>query len=431
VILNSGSATINIPAGSLAVGSDTLTVTYTPDSVSASTCNSATGSSSVTVTNEAKVTPTVAVTLSSSSITTAQALTVSVTVSGGNGNGTPAGSVTLTSGSYRSQQNLASGAASFSLAAGALPAGKNILSATYTPDVSAASAYTTATQLATVTVVQEPGTIAPTITAKASIATITDLESVQVTVSLSGVNGQAAPTGSISLSSGAYNAQQTLSSGVATFTIAPGSLSSGANTLTAAYSGDATYATAHATTVVTLAPFVMSVLPLSPVSPGSSATGSVTLTAGSTYSGTLNLTCSLTASPAGAKSLPTCSLNPVSTNLASGGSGSAVMTVNTSAASPASARLNLWRMSGGPVLAALIMFGIPLRRNRWASALMVLLVMIGGGVIGCGGGGGASPKSVQPSTPATTAGSYTFTMTATDAAHSEITNSTNVLVTVE
>jgi hypothetical protein len=47
--LGSGSATISIPAGSLAVGSDTLTVAYTPDTASSSTYNSATGSSSVTV----------------------------------------------------------------------------------------------------------------------------------------------------------------------------------------------------------------------------------------------------------------------------------------------------------------------------------------------------------------------------------------------
>jgi hypothetical protein len=109
--------------------------------------------------------------------------------------------------------------------------------------------------------------------------------------------------------------------------------------------------------------------------------------------------------------------------------------VNTAAASSASARLNFWRMSGAPILAALIMFGIPSRRHRWASALMVLLVMAGGGVIGCGGGGGigggAGSKSVQPSTPATTAGNYTFTVTATDAAHSELTTSTNVILTVE
>ena len=48
--LSSGSATINIPAGSLATGTDTLTASYTPDSASLSTYNSSTGSSTVTVT---------------------------------------------------------------------------------------------------------------------------------------------------------------------------------------------------------------------------------------------------------------------------------------------------------------------------------------------------------------------------------------------
>ena len=119
------------------------------------------------------ITPKLTVTPSSSSITTAQAL--AVTVSAGSGNAAPAGSITLTSGSYSSQQTLASGTTTFNLAAGALPVGKNTLSATYTPDASVASAYTTATQSAGVTVVQALGTIAPTITVKASIATITDL----------------------------------------------------------------------------------------------------------------------------------------------------------------------------------------------------------------------------------------------------------------
>ncbi len=48
--LTAGSASINVPGASLAVGSDTLTATYTPDSGSSSTYNSATGSALVTVT---------------------------------------------------------------------------------------------------------------------------------------------------------------------------------------------------------------------------------------------------------------------------------------------------------------------------------------------------------------------------------------------
>ncbi len=49
VALNSGSATVTIPAGALATGSDTLTGTYTPDSASSAIYKSASGTASVTV----------------------------------------------------------------------------------------------------------------------------------------------------------------------------------------------------------------------------------------------------------------------------------------------------------------------------------------------------------------------------------------------
>jgi protocatechuate 3,4-dioxygenase beta subunit len=55
--LKSGSASINIPAGSLATGNDTLTVTYTPDTNSSSTYYSASGTASVTVTTVPQTPP--------------------------------------------------------------------------------------------------------------------------------------------------------------------------------------------------------------------------------------------------------------------------------------------------------------------------------------------------------------------------------------
>ncbi|MGC2300681.1 MAG: FG-GAP-like repeat-containing protein, partial [Acidobacteriaceae bacterium] len=48
--LTGGSANIYVPAGSLAAGNDTLTVTYTPDSTSSSTYTTATGTAPLTVT---------------------------------------------------------------------------------------------------------------------------------------------------------------------------------------------------------------------------------------------------------------------------------------------------------------------------------------------------------------------------------------------
>jgi len=153
--LTSGSATIDIPAGSLATGSDTLTVNYTPDSSSSSTYNTAIGTATVTVTatSSSKTTPTVTVTPASTSITTAQSLSVSVAVSGGSGNPTPTGSVTLTSGSYTSAAStLSSGSATIDIPAGSLVTGSDTLTVTYSPDSGSSSTYNGATGSATVTV---------------------------------------------------------------------------------------------------------------------------------------------------------------------------------------------------------------------------------------------------------------------------------------
>ncbi len=79
-VLTSGIATIGIPAGSLALASDTLMASYTPDSSSSSTYNPATGTSSpVSVT---QATPTVSVWPIASAITVGQTLGSSI-LSGG------------------------------------------------------------------------------------------------------------------------------------------------------------------------------------------------------------------------------------------------------------------------------------------------------------------------------------------------------------
>jgi N-acetylneuraminic acid mutarotase len=153
VTLSSGIATINIPAGALGKGTDTLTAGYTPDANSSSTYTSATGSNTVTVTTPALITPTVTVTPGSSSITSAQALSVGVTVSGGNGSPTPTGSVTLTSGTYNSGAvALSGGSATINVPAGLLATSTDTLTVTYTPDSNSSTTYNSATGSNTVTV---------------------------------------------------------------------------------------------------------------------------------------------------------------------------------------------------------------------------------------------------------------------------------------
>jgi hypothetical protein len=148
--LSSGSAQFTITAGFLSTGSDTFTASYTPDSQSSTTYNSATGTSQqVTVT---LATPTVTVTPSSFSITPAQPLTVTVAVSGAP---TPTGSISLTGGGYSSTQALSSGSTQFSITAGSLSIGSDTFTANYTPDSSSSVTYNNATGASTaVTVMQ-------------------------------------------------------------------------------------------------------------------------------------------------------------------------------------------------------------------------------------------------------------------------------------
>jgi len=413
----------------LGAGAHTLSVTFTPtDAVDYTTV---TTTVSLTVN---KATPVVAETPSAPSITTAQALTVKVTVGSGSGTAMPTGTVTLSSGTYTAQQTLTGGLTTFSVAAGALPVGSDTLVAAYTPDTAAASNYTTATQSSIVSVSVPIGTALATVTATPSVTAITDLQTVTVNVAVTGGSGQA--SGTITLTSGAFSAQKAVAGGSASFTIPAGTLVSGANTLTAAYSGDPTYAIASGTTTVTVSPFVMTAPGVSPITAGSSGTSTFTLSAGSTYSGTVSMTCTLTSSPAGALSLPTCSVVPANVTLTPGGTGTTVFTVQTSAATTTALakplERNLWGLGGGgAVLAAVLMFGVP-RRRRWISIFAFLLIAVLAGTIGCGGSSqSASSSGGGKTTPATTSGTYVFTVMGTDVANAKITTSTNVSVTVQ
>jgi hypothetical protein len=89
----------------------------------------------------------------------------------------------------------------------------------------------------------------------------------------------------------------------------------------------------------------------------------------------------------------------------------------------------LWRLAGGAALAGVLMFSIPSRRRRWIPMLILLWgVIAAAGTIGCGGNG--SSPIVGQGTPATTAGSYIFTVAGTDSINSKITSSTTVTIIV-
>jgi hypothetical protein len=422
-----GSFTYSPAAGTvLPAGQRTLSVTFTPtDAVNYTT---ATASVSLVVN---LVTPTLTLTPSATSITTTQTLTVTVAVSGGNGSPTPTGSVTLAGGSYNAQQTLVAGSATFTLAAGTLSVGGDTLTAAYAPDSSSAIGYVPSAQSVVVTVTTPAGSSTPTVTLTPSATTITDQQSVSVTVSVSGGSGQPTPAGTVTLSSGSYSAQQTFSSGSTIFTITAGTLTSGSNTLTASYGGNGAYSSSSGTATVTVSAVSIQVPAPAAVIPGASVTTTTTLTAGSTYSGTMNLSCTLASSPTGAVHLPTCNLNPSALTVTPGNSGTTTLTVKTTAdTTTANARplgKNLWGLgSGGAALAAVLMLGIPRRRRRWIS-MVILLLIVAAGATGCGV---SFIPRLSPNV-STTAGNYTFTVTGKDTVNTKITTSTNFSVTVQ
>ena len=195
--------TITIPAGSLVVGADTLTASYTGDG----NYSPATGINSVAVTSTSAslLTPAVTVTPSASSITTAQALNVNVVVSGGNGTPTPTGTVTLTSGSYSSgATSLSSGNATINMPTASFAVGTDTLTASYSGD----SNYTTAAATSSVTVM--PFSIAGTAALVVRGATKTSMITVTPT---GGFTGSVTLTAAITASPAGAQDPPTLSFG--------------------------------------------------------------------------------------------------------------------------------------------------------------------------------------------------------------------------
>jgi hypothetical protein len=265
--LSAGSASISVPAATLAAGTDTLSASYTPDTAGAADYNNASGSGSVMV---AKITPNVAVTPAPPSINITQSLSVTVSVSGPSGGPTPSGSVVLSSGAYTSAAaTLMSGSVSITIPAGTLASPSATLTASYTPDPTGAAVYNSATGAGQVTVT----TLTPTVTVTPALGTITEAQSVMVTVSVSGTDGT--PAGTVTLSSGSYSsAATTLSSGSATITIPAASLPVGTDTLSASYTPGTASMTTYSSATGTGSIKVTGITPTVTVSPASTTVSS-------------------------------------------------------------------------------------------------------------------------------------------------------------
>ena len=152
------------------------------------------------------------------------------------------------------------------------------------------------------------------------------------------------------------------------------------------------------------------------VAPGATSTSTVTVTPANGFNSAVALTCAITSTPA-ATVPPTCNFSSASV---AGGTGTSTLTVTTVAA-VASLRPNRERTTFYAMLLplgglTLLGAGLTSRRRKLLGLLLVCLMVSGlifmlacGGGSSSGGGGGGGGGG----TPATTAGTYTVTVTGT------------------
>ncbi len=208
------------------------------------------------------------------------------------------------------------------------------------------------------------------------------------------------------------------------FTISANSLSAGTDTFIVNYSGNATYEPATGTNVVAMiAPtFTLSAGEPAAVASGSSTNLSVNVIGSGNFVGSVTLTCTLTGYPAEATmaDLPTCTGGQaVALNSAAGSTAATVnFKVNTTSsttselAMPKVGKGHGWA-DGGAVLAFLVFLGIPARRRSWQAMLGVMIAMVTlVGMTGCVSSPAGQSSTPAPQNSGTTAGSYTFTVTA-------------------
>jgi hypothetical protein len=148
VSLANGSGSFTYQATSLSGGPNTITATYPGDS------NYTGGSAKAVVTVIAS--PSIQFLPSYPTITATQPLTTTITVSGPAGTATPTGTVSLSSGTYTSPPaQLTAGSASVTIPASTLPAGSDMVIASYSGDSNFIPG--TNNEIVTVTAIQPPG----------------------------------------------------------------------------------------------------------------------------------------------------------------------------------------------------------------------------------------------------------------------------------
>jgi N-acetylneuraminic acid mutarotase len=153
------------------------------------------------------------------------------------------------------------------------------------------------------------------------------------------------------------------------------------------------------------------------VAPGATTgnTSTISLMPSGGFTGVISLSCAIT--PTAANDPATCSI-PASVTISGSTAQTIILTVNTTSATSVTSALNLARKFfrrsvGGTTLACILLVGIPDRRRRWWSILVMLVLLFSvGGAFGCGGSGNGGAGG-SGGNPGTTPGIYVISVTGT------------------
>ncbi|HTC74082.1 MAG TPA: protease pro-enzyme activation domain-containing protein [Edaphobacter sp.] len=256
----------------------------------------------------------------------------------------------------------------------------------------------------------------------------------------------AVPTGTVQVlvDNVAVGAPQALVNGVAAVSLSTSTISSGGHTISAVYSGDATFAGSKGTLLASDGSFASVDFVYSPQSgqkdfsltaASSACTASVTVASGATSAGvtftitpangfTGAVTMTAVQNTLGALT-PSFSVTPVNITTAAGVTTSFIVKASQTTAQltqPAltpfqhhpSGRTPWYAAGTGATLACMLLFTLP-RRRRWAGLLAVILSLAALTAVGCGGNTSTTGGGTGGGTGGTTnakSGTYSFTITA-------------------
>ena len=248
VTLAASAATLTVKGSSLAIGSNTVTASYT------ATGNFSNSSASTTVTVTAPATTTTSVGASPSTIASTGSTLLTATVKAASGTSLPTGSVTFSlAGATLGSAPLTAYGATLTVKGSSFAIGGNTVTASYT----ATGNFTNSSGSAMVTVTAPP--ISTTTSLAASQSAIASTATTQLTATVKAASGTTLPTGSVTFSLGNVTlGSATLSgtSGTATavLTVRGSSLAAKVNTITATYAGTPAFAGSTGSTTVTVTP---------------------------------------------------------------------------------------------------------------------------------------------------------------------------------